>query len=47
MLIGSKEPITSLADFKGQDHVLGDYQVANKLRAFGASVVNIPMADVS
>ena len=47
MLIGSKEPITSLADFKGKKiNVLGDYQVANKLRAFGASVVNIPMADV-
>lgn len=47
MLIGSKEPIASLADFKGKKiNVLGDYQVANKLRAFGASVVNIPMADV-
>ena len=47
MLIGSKEPITSLADFKGKKiNVLGDYQVANKLRAFRASVVNIPMADV-
>ena len=43
MLIGNKEPITSLADFKGKKiNVLGDYQVANKLRAFGASVVNIP-----
>lgn len=47
MLIGSKEPIASLADFKGRKvNVLGDYLVANKLRAFGASVVNIPMADV-
>lgn len=47
MLVGSKEPIASLADFKGRKvNVLGDYLVANKLRAFGASVVNIPMADV-
>lgn len=47
MLIGSKEPITSLDQFKGKKvNVLGDFQVANKLRAFGASVVTIPMADV-
>lgn len=47
MLIGSKEPITSLAAFKGKKiNVLGDYQIANKLSAFGASVVSIPMADV-
>ena len=47
MLVGSKEPITSLADFKGRKiNVLGDYQVARKMSELGASVVSIPMSDV-
>ena len=47
MLIGSKEPITTLDGFKGKKiNVLGDYQVAQKVSALGASVVSVPMADV-
>ncbi len=47
MLIGSKEPITTLDAFKGKKiNVLGDYQVAQKVSALGASVVSVPMADV-
>ena len=47
MLIGSKDPITKLEDFQGKKiNVLGDYQVAQKVGALGASVVSVPMADV-
>ena len=47
MLIGSKEPIATLEDFKGRKiNVLGDYQVAQKVSALGASVVSVPLADV-
>ncbi|HJD96172.1 TRAP transporter substrate-binding protein [Mailhella massiliensis] len=47
MLIGSKDPIRTLEDFKGKKiNVLGDYQVAQKVGALGASVVSVPMADV-
>jgi len=47
MLIGSKVPITSLEQFKGKKiNVLGDYQVAQKVGALGASVVSVPLADV-
>lgn len=47
MLIGSKEPIKTLADFKGKKiNVIGDYQVASKVGALGASVVNMPLGEV-
>lgn len=47
MVIGSKEPIRTLEDFKGKKiNVLGDYQVARKVGALGASVVSMPLADV-
>lgn len=47
MLIGSKDPITSLADFKGKKiNVIGDYQVAKKVSSLGASVVSMPLGEV-
>lgn len=47
MLVGSKEPIASLNDFKGKKiNVIGDYQVAQKVGALGASVVSMPIGEV-
>lgn len=47
MLIGSSEPIRSLDELRNKKvNVIGDYQVANKLRGLGVSVVSVPMADV-
>lgn len=47
MLIGSKDPITKLDDFKGKKiNVIGDYQVAKKVDALGASVVSMPLGEV-
>ena len=47
MVIGSSEPIRSLDELRNKKvNVIGDYQVANKLRSLGVSVVSVPMADV-
>lgn len=47
MLIGSKKPLPTLESFKGKKiNVLGDYQVAQKVSALGASVVSVPLSDV-
>lgn len=47
MLIGSKEPIAGLNDFKGKKiNVIGDYQVAQKVGALGASVVSMPIGEI-
>ncbi len=47
MLVGTKEPITSLEDFKNRKiNVDGDAQASQKLSALGASVVYIPTSDV-
>lgn len=47
MLIGSKDPIIKLDDFKGKKiNVIGDYQVAKKVDALGASVVSMPLGEV-
>lgn len=47
MVIGSKEPIRTLDELRNKKvNVIGDYQVANKLRSLGVSVVSVPLADV-
>lgn len=47
MLVGTKDPINSLEDFKSRKiNIDGDAQASGKVASLGASVVNIPTSDL-
>lgn len=47
MLLATKDPVTKLEDIKGKKiAVIGGLAQANRLKALGASVVNIPVIDI-
>ena len=47
MLIGTQKPVTKLSDLKGMKiAVVGGATTASRLKALGASIVNIPVIDI-